>query len=192
MTESKSISQTLFADIINDDQIKLYLYEQLENMYIYKFNSEIFLKSKDHSINKLVNHHIHGYNYWIGHVNYLILSHCNNNFTGMGVCSYHKTGTIKRACQWQFGENMKRNLWIDALSSNYKGHGTLILNKMEELLKCHVEESERKNIYTVSCFHSCGFFHSRGYDEILTLEHDDDEDHPYVFSSELNNFNSSL
>lgn len=114
---------------------------------------------------------------------------CSDGDKVVGVCvgTVYKPGTISRHWQWNFGENKKRELWIDSLFTNphSKCKGSTMLAAVEDKLRQHINSVQRKNIYIASVFPAVGFYEVCGYREIITPEDKvEDEDYPFVFRSE--------
>jgi hypothetical protein len=91
---------------------------------------------------------------------------------------------LARACQWQFGPNRHRRLWIDYIFAEPegKGHGTRVLKAIEKALAAHAAEVPRPNIYVMSTLDSSGFFDRHGYTGIDTP---DDEASSFLFGAEV-------
>jgi hypothetical protein len=102
---------------------------------------------------------------------------------GLCVGVVYKNGTMGRTSQWNFGENMHMELWIDHIhtDSNSECRGSYLLEKVEEKLRQHVDRVERKNIYVVSIFDAISFYEKKGYIEIITNDHEEDDDYPSSF-----------
>lgn len=102
---------------------------------------------------------------------------------GYGLATIYDKNSIERCSQWNFGENRKREIWIDDLWS-VKNVGKDIMKILtDEILKrVVIEDLERKNIYIMALGEASGFYHSLGYEEIVFNEDEEDEDCPYVFS----------
>lgn len=102
----------------------------------------------------------------------------NDEICGLGIATIYREGTIKRCNQWIFGENRRRNFWIEHLwiDKNSSCRGKEILKICEEKLIENQDLADRKNIYTLSIEDSAGFYFNQGYQEINTLPTDEDED----------------
>lgn len=94
---------------------------------------------------------------------------------------------ISRACQWNFGANRDRRLWIDYIFADpeHKGYGSRVLREMEEALSKHAANVPKPNIYVMSVHASMGFFDANGYTGIYTPDTADDDDYPHAFCSEV-------
>lgn len=105
----------------------------------------------------------------------------NGKIVGHCVGSVYKEGTFSRACQWRFGHNRNRELWIDSLESdpNSSCKGSILLQKVEEKLRTH--KVKRQNIYVVSVQNAISFYEKFGYVEIETPDDEEDEDYPSAF-----------
>lgn len=106
----------------------------------------------------------------------------NEKIVGHCVGSVYKEGTFSRACQWRFGHNRDRELWIDSLrsDSNSSCKGSILLQKVEEKLRAH--KVKRQNIYVVSVHNAISFYEKFGYIEIETPDDEEDEDYPSAFT----------
>lgn len=165
-------------------------------MLIYKLSREEFShliskKSCDEKYNELKNALLEAKKNFkfcpknkCGEIYYIVYQKKENKFIGLGIGCVYSNKKISRCSNWDFGENMHRELWIDYLVSLEKGTGTRILNELENHLKNHLECVERKNIYITSVRGAEGFYYKNGYKEIITKETDLDEDEPSVFNSE--------
>ena len=90
----------------------------------------------------------------------------NGEICGFGLGTVYERESIHRADQWTFGENRKRQLYIDNLWST-KNVGRKILTILEKELL----------IYVVALSESNGFYSSCGYYEIETPETEEDDDY---------------
>jgi len=103
----------------------------------------------------------------------------------IGVAGVYSPETLARCSQWAFHGNKHRELWIDLLESKQKGHGKLVLRELEKCLEEHGNKVKKQNIYICCCKDVGGYFHSQGYERILTDPNsEEDEDYPHVFESE--------
>lgn len=108
----------------------------------------------------------------------------NNKIYGLCVGTVYKPDTINRCSQWTFGENRKRELWIEHIhsDSNSPCSGKKLLSAVEKKLEQHQKNILRKNIYVVSIYDAVGFYEKCGYTEIYTPDHEnEDTDYPTSF-----------
>lgn len=114
----------------------------------------------------------------------------NDKIEGYGLIVLYKPGTMTRCNQWEFGENKQREIWIESLWSINHG-GKILLNYLHHEMKSYIQEHKivlvRNNIYTVALTTANGFFKHCGYEEIITPDHEDDNDYPssYQYGGEL-------
>lgn len=93
--------------------------------------------------------------------NYIVLiSYINENATGVCIASRCKQKT-------------DREIWIDYLYSECKGHGTLLMNEMESHVKSNfMTNLVRPNMYIIPVKKYIGYYESLGFVEIITSEND--------------------
>lgn len=84
----------------------------------------------------------------------------------------------ERACQWAFGANRDRRLWVDYIFAHpaLSGYGTKVLQALEAKLAEHVADAPKPNIYVMSTLEASGFFDRNGYTGIFTPDSDYDEE----------------
>lgn len=83
---------------------------------------------------------------------------------GMVTGSYYRPGTFNKYAQWWFESNRERDVWIDILWSNVKGLGSVLLTKMEDLLRSkYMNKISRNNLYVMSFTDAIGFYQKRNY-----------------------------
>jgi hypothetical protein len=107
------------------------------------------------------------------------------DITAYGSGGIYSTKKLYRHSQWLFGNNRERSMWIDAIWSDGDGRGTFIVKEIERFFLENIDLAVKKNIYVLALKEATPFYKKLGYDEIQTNEHDDDDDYPYVFHSEV-------
>lgn len=74
---------------------------------------------------------------------------------------------------WKKNWKTDREIWVDYLYSEHKGHGTLLMNEMESHIKSNfMIDLVRSNMYIIPVKKYIGYYESLGFVEIITPEND--------------------